>query len=70
MAAPVSDLQRTTERLWAIRRLLREGAIDPIAGQTAVDLLARHPHPRIVALAGATACDLADVVVRQQEQRA
>ena len=47
-------------RLWTIRHLLRERAIDPLAAHGALEHLARHDAASVRALATATLCDIAD----------
>jgi hypothetical protein len=41
-------------KLWTVRRLLREGAMDARAAETSFKVLRRHANPRIAAAAGAT----------------
>lgn len=55
-------------RLWTIRHLLRERAIDPLAAAGAAECLERHANPRIKALATATRCDIADLCLRRQDR--
>jgi len=56
----VMPLQAATQRLWMIRHLLRERAIDPLAADLSVRLFRDHPNERVRALAGATDSDIAD----------
>lgn len=52
-------------RLWEIRFLLRERALDHHAALTSLERLCRHSNPRIAALASDTGCDLADRFLSQ-----
>jgi len=63
LAPAVLPLQAATQRLWMIRRLLRERAIDSHAALTSLGVLAAHPNPRVAALAIETSSDLADLFV-------
>ena len=44
-------LQVATQRLWQLRRLMREGAVDPLAADLALRPLREHPNARVAALA-------------------
>lgn len=66
----VPRLEHAAFKLWTIRQLLREGALDPVAAQTSAEILGRHPNKRIAALAAATESDIADRAIAALEQRA
>ena len=40
-------LQQAVERHWAVRRLFREGRVDPLAAVSTFTVLAHHPHERL-----------------------
>ena len=61
VAPRVLELQPATQKLWMIRHLLRERAIDVPAAIISLGVLAAHPNPRIAALAIETSSDLADL---------
>ncbi len=54
-------------RLWDIRYLLRERAMDVRAAYWAVIALEEHPNARVRALATATRSDVADQLFGRQE---
>ena len=59
---PPNDRPLTTEqaatRVWTVRRLLREGAMDPLAADTALRSARRSGNLRIARLAESTTNDL------------
>lgn len=55
-------LQQATQRVWEIRRLFRERALDASAGRLAVAPFVMHPSDRVARLAIATLADLDDTV--------
>lgn len=69
VAPPVLPLQQATQRLWCIRHLLRERAIDPLAADTALRPLRDHPHPRVAGLAGQTTAQLVTRVMGPEPGR-
>jgi hypothetical protein len=54
-------------RVWIIRQLLDEKAMEVHAAALALGLLAEHPNARVRALAVATQCDIADRFIARQE---
>lgn len=54
LAPAVLPTQQAVQRLWFIRRLLREGALDLRAADTALQPLQKHPNRAVAALAGQT----------------
>ncbi len=57
------DLQSAAERLWKIRRMIRERAVDPLAADTALRPLRQHPNVRVAWLASMTTRSLVESVV-------
>lgn len=64
MSAPAWTTEEATRRLWIIRELLREHAMDLCAADTALALLAGHDNPRVRSLADATRCEVAIAFIR------
>lgn len=50
----VQPLRSAAFKLWTIRRLLAEGALDPLAADTALRALREHPNGRVAGLARQT----------------
>ncbi|WP_428673639.1 hypothetical protein [Reyranella sp.] len=54
VAPAVLPLQIAAQKLWRIRWLMREHALDPLAADVHLRGLRDHPNPRVAALAGHT----------------
>lgn len=60
VAPAVLPLDKAVSRLWTIRRLLRERAIDLLAADTALRPLRNHPNVRLAALAAETTREIVE----------
>jgi hypothetical protein len=59
-------LQAAAQRLWMIRRLWRERALDDLAADTALRRLRYHPNERLAALATQTSREIVDRFIARQ----
>ena len=66
VAPPHLPLQAAVQRVWKIRQLWRERALDPLAADTALRPLRAHPNGRVARLATETLREIVERFTAQQ----